>query len=304
LDKFNSGQLATDDNYSFYETLPQQKEWQRFVRVFSKRKLVLFGLFIITLLIITAIIAPVLAPYNPNAQNLSQTLQAPSRDYWLGTDHLGRDQASRLIFGTRVALQVGFFSVGLASIIGLTLGLISAYYGGWLDNIIMRFIDAVMAIPFLVLALVIAAVLGGGLTNVIISLGIALVPTYCRLMRSQVLSVIQSDYFISARVIGASTGRIMFVHIVPNCLPPIIVLITLNLGLAILAEAALSFLGIGIVPPTPAWGAMINTGYHYLLTHPLLSFAPGVCILLVVLAFNMIGDGLRDALDPSLRGTL
>jgi ABC-type dipeptide/oligopeptide/nickel transport system permease subunit len=272
--------------------------------VFLKRKVVICGVAIIALLVVTALFAPLLAPHHPDKQNLSQALQGPSGEHWLGTDHLGRDQLSRLIFGTRIALQVGVISVGVATAIGITLGLVAGYFGGWIDHLLMRVIDALMAIPFLVLALAFAAVLGGGLVNVMISLGLALVPAYCRLMRGQVLSVKQNDYFMAARVIGAGTCRIMLRHVLPNCLPPIIVLITLNMGIAILAEAALSFLGIGINPPTAAWGAMIHSGYRFLLTHPLLSFMPGLCILLVVLSFNMVGDGLRDALDPRLRGTL
>jgi peptide/nickel transport system permease protein len=199
---------------------------------------------------------------------------------------------------------VGIISVGTAAIIGMTLGLIAGYFGGFINTVIMRFIDALMAIPPIMLALAIAAALGGGLWNVIISLGISLIPTQARLMRGQVLTVKQADYITAGEVIGAGNMRIMLVHIFPNCLPPLIVLITLNLGVAILAEASLSFLGIGIRPPGAAWGSMVNDGYRYLLSNPILSFAPGFAIMLVVLAFNIVGDGLRDALDPRLRGTL
>lgn len=299
-----SEQPDKEEALSFEEARPRVSEWRRFSRVFFGRKVVFFGFVIITLLIIVAAFAPFLAPYDPDEPNLKEALQYPSWEHWLGTDPLGRDLMSRLIYGTRVSLQVGVIAVGVATVIGVTLGLVSAYFGGWLDNIIMRVIDALMAIPPIVLALTFAAVLGGGLGNVMISLGIALMPTYCRLMRGQVLSAKQSDYVMAARVLGASNIRVMLKHIVPNCLPPLIVLITLYMGIAILTEAALSFLGIGITPPSAAWGAMINTGYRYLLTHPLLSFAPGMCVLLVVMSFNMVGDGLRDALDPRLRGTL
>jgi ABC-type dipeptide/oligopeptide/nickel transport system permease subunit len=186
----------------------------------------------------------------------------------------------------------------------MILGLLAGYFGKWLDAILMRIIDGLMMIPPIILALVFAAVLGGGLRNVMIALGIALTPSYCRLMRGQVLSIRQSDYILMARAVGSKDSRIMAIHIFPNCLPPLLVLITLNLGGAILAEAALSFLGIGVTPPTAAWGNMVYDGQKYILNYPFLSFAPGVCIMLVVLAFNMIGDGLRDALDPRLRGTL
>jgi peptide/nickel transport system permease protein len=279
-------------------------EFQRFRRVFFGRRVVIFGFVIIFLLIIGAFFAPLLSPYDPYAFDLKISLQQPTSQHLLGTDNLGRDILSRIIYGTRTSLMVGIIAVGVATVIGMTLGLVSGYFGGWLDAILMRVIDAQMAIPGIILALVFAAILGGGLSNVMIALGISMVPGYCRLMRGQVLSVKQADYVVAARIVGESNAKIMFNHIFPNCLPPLIVLITLNLGTAILAEAALSFLGVGIAPPGAAWGSMVNDGQRYLLTNPLLSFAPGVCIMLVVLAFNMVGDGLRDALDPRLRGTL
>jgi ABC-type dipeptide/oligopeptide/nickel transport system permease subunit len=259
---------------------------------------------IILLLVFTSIFAPFVAPYDPNQTSLEDNLQQPSLKYWLGTDNLGRDTLSRLIYGTRVSLMVGFVSVSVATVLGMTIGLIAGYFGKWLDAVLMRIIDGVMMIPPIILALVLAAVLGGGLTNVMIALGISLMPNYCRLMRGQVLSVKQSDYILMAHAAGSKDLRIMINHILPNCLPPLLVLITLNFGGAILAEAALSYLGIGVTPPTPAWGNMVYDGQKYLLHYPILSFAPGICIMLVVLSFNMIGDGLRDALDPQLRGTL
>ena len=286
------------------ETPLRTNEFRRFLRVFLGRKVVIFGAVIILILIITAIFAPLLAPYDPYKQNLSEALQSPSRAHLLGTDPLGRDELSRIVYGTRISLLVGIISVGVAAIIGMMLGLVAGYFGGFINTVIMRFIDALMAIPPIMLALAIAAALGGGLWNVIISLGISLIPTQARLMRGQVLTVKQADYITAGEVIGAGNLRIMMVHIFPNCLPPLIVLITLNLGVAILAEAALSFLGIGIRPPGAAWGSMVNDGYRYLLSNPILSFAPGFAIMLVVLAFNIVGDGLRDALDPRLRGTI
>lgn len=293
-----------EEALSFEEALPRVSEWHRFSRVFFGRKVVILGFVIITLLIIAAAFAPFLAPYDPYEINLEKALQHPSKEHWLGTDPLGRDLLSRLVYGTQASLLVGIVAVGIATVIGVTLGLVSAYFGGWLDNIIMRMIDALITVPPLVLGLTFGAVLGGGLRNVMIAVGIALMPAYCRLMRGQALSIKQSDYVMAAHVLGASSIRVILKYIVPNCLPVLIVLITLNMGIAILAEAALSFLGVGIAPPGAAWGAMINTGYQYLLMHPLLSFAPGMCILLVVLSFNMVGDGLRDALDPRLKGIL
>ncbi len=291
-------------NGLFSETPPHVSEFQRFRSVFFGRCVVIVGFIIILILIIVAVFAPYISPYDPYKQDLRGALQEPSAEHWLGTDPYGRDTLSRVIYGTRTSLMVGLIAVGISSVIGVILGLISGYFGGVLDIILMRVIDSMMAIPSLVLALVFAAVLGSGLRNVMIAIGIAMVPLYCRLMRGQVLSIRQADYVLAAHSLGGSDVRIMLRHVLPNCLPPLIVLMTLNLGTAILAEAGLSFIGVGISPPGAAWGSMINQGYNYLLTNPILSFAPGICIMLVVLSFNMVGDGLRDALDPRLRGVI
>ena len=200
--------------------------------------------------------------------------------------------------------MVGIIAIGIAASIGMTMGLLAGYYGGIINMVIMRFIDTIMPFPLILLALILASVLGGGLENVMIALGIGLVPAYARLMCGQVLSIRENDYITAGRAIGNSNVRIMLRHILPNCFPPLIVLITIMMGAAILAEAGLSFLGIGIKPPGAAWGAMVNDGYGYLLMNPMLSFAPGLAIMLTVFAFNMVGDGLRDALDPRLRGTI
>ena len=295
---------ATARQNEHMELPPRTSEFRRFLRVFLSRKIVIVGSIIIFALLLVAVFAPLIAPHNPIQQNLWETLQKPSGKHLLGTDHLGRDVLSRITYGSRISLAVGIVSVGIAGGFGMLLGLLAGYFGGIVDTVIMRCMDALLAIPPLVLALAIGAALGGGLSSVMISLGIALLPTYARLIRGQVLSVKQTDYIMAARVVGCSDLRIIMLHVFPNCLPPIIVLVTLNLGFAILAEAGLSFLGLGIAPPAAAWGAMVNDGYKYLLTNPVLSFAPGLCIFLVVLAFNLAGDGLRDALDPRLRGTI
>jgi len=288
----------------FIEAPSRVSELKRFTRVFFSRGVVIFGLVVIIMLIITAIFAPWIAPYNPYEVNVKQVLQPPSSAHLLGTDSLGRDTLSRIIYGTRTSLMVGLVAIGMAAAIGMSLGLIAAYFGGTTYAVIMRLIDMLMAFPMILLALAIAALLGGGLTNVVIAIGVALIPSYARLMCGQALSVKENDYILAGRALGASNTRIMLRHIAPNCFPPLIVLMTMEIGHAILAEAGLSFLGIGIDPPGAAWGAMVNMGYQHLLTNPVLSFAPGVAIMLVVFAFNMVGDGLRDALDPRLRGTL
>jgi peptide/nickel transport system permease protein/oligopeptide transport system permease protein len=286
------------------ETAPRISEFKRFRKVFLSRLVVKIGLVIIVALITVAIFAPVLTPYDPYKPDLLHTLSAPSRAHPLGTDPLGRDTLSRIIYGARTSLIVGLIVVSLAATIGMGLGLLAGYFGGWTQMVIMRFVDTLMSFPMILLALVIAAMLGGGIKNVIIALTVGLTPVYSRLMRGQVLTIRENDYIMAEKAMGARNLRIMVIHLVPNCLPPLIVLITMMLGTTVLAEAGLSFLGVGIEPPTAAWGSMVNDGREYLLTHPILSFAPGLAIMLTVFAFNMVGDGLRDALDPRLRGTL
>ncbi|MBN1191003.1 MAG: ABC transporter permease [Dehalococcoidales bacterium] len=267
--------------------------------------MVIFGLIIILILIVESIFAPWLAPYDPYDQNLDQVLQQPSGQHFLGTDDLGRDTLSRLIYGGRNSLMVGLVALGIAATIGMAMGMIAGYFsGGWVESIIMRFVDSLMCIPMILLALVLAALLGPGLRNVMIALGVAMLPAYSRLMCGLVLSVKENDYVMAARSLGAGNARIIFRHIFHNCLPPLIVLVTMQIGAAILAEAGLSFLGVGIEPPGAAWGSMVSEGRSYLLTSPYLSIIPGIAIMLVVFSFNMVGDGLRDAFDPRLRGTL
>jgi ABC-type dipeptide/oligopeptide/nickel transport system permease subunit len=288
----------------FTEMPPRVSEFRRIRSVFFSRRLVVFGLIVILALIITAIFAPFIARYDPYQLDMANVLRQPCREHLLGTDSLGRDTLSRVIYGTRTSLMVCAIAVGIAASIGMTMGLLAGYFGGITYMVIMRFVDALMSFPMILKALVLAVLLGGGLKNVMIAIGIGLTSIYARLMCGQVLSVKENDYITAGRAIGAGNLCIMLRHVLPNCLPPLIVLITLQLGFAILAEASLSFLGIGIEPPGAAWGAMVNDGYKYLLTRPMLSFAPGLAIMLVVFAFNMVGDGLRDALDPRLRGTL
>jgi ABC-type dipeptide/oligopeptide/nickel transport system permease subunit len=277
---------------------------KRFWKAFAGRKVVVFGAIVIVCLVCTAMFAPWLAPYGPYDSDLKKALQPPGRQHLLGTDALGRDTLSRIIYGSRTSLLVGIVAVGIASILGMTLGLVAGYFGGLAYAVIMRCVDALMAFPMILKAMFLAALLGGGMNNVMLALGISLISVYARLMCGQVLTVKQSDYVTAARVIGGSHLRIMLFHVLPNCFPPLIVLMTLQMGAAILAEAGLSFLGIGIEPPAAAWGSMVSEGYQHLLSHPILSFAPGLAVMTVVLAFNLAGDGLRDALDPRLRGTL
>lgn len=289
---------------TFEEVAPRISEFRRFSRVFFSRGVVVFGLVVVLLLIIIAIFAPFIAPYDPNTTSPASRLANPSAEHWLGTDSSGRDTLSRILYGSRVSLLVSIVALTLAASVGMSLGLIAGYFGGVAYTIIMRLMDALMSVPMIMLALTIAALLGGGLTNIIIALGISLVPTYARLMCGQALSIKENDYVLAGRSLGSGNLRLMLSHVFPNCIPPLIVMMTLQLGTTVLAEAGLSFLGIGVKPPTASWGGMINDGYAYLLQDPLLSFAPGVAIMLVVFSFNMVGDGLRDAVDPRLRGVL
>jgi peptide/nickel transport system permease protein/oligopeptide transport system permease protein len=283
---------------------PRISEWKRFRRVFFQRKLVVFGVIVLVILVLTAIFAPWIAPHDPYLNNMSENLQGPSWEHWLGTDNLGRDTFSRLVYGARTALYVGFGTVVIAAIIGMILGLLAGYLGGVVNGVIMRIMDALMGFPMLVLALLLAAVLGGGLQNVVIALSIATLPAYTRLMCSETLSVKENEYIMAQRAIGSKSVRTMVRHVLPNAFQPSLVLITTMLGNVILAEAGLSFIGVGVQPPGVAWGSMAADGYRFLGSLPQLSFAPSIAIMLVVFAFNMVGDGLRDALDPRLRGTL
>jgi len=286
------------------EAPPKTNELQRFFRVFLGRGLVVFGLVIIIAFMILAIFAPLIAPYDPLERNLGERLQNPSAQHWLGTDSIGRDTLSRLIYGTRISFIAGVLVVLIAGGVGVILGALAGYFEGITGAVIMRVMDTLMTIPMMMLALAISALLGGGLKNVVIALGVALIPGYARMMTAQVLVAKETDYVLAGRSLGASHLRLILRHIVPNSFSPILVMVTMMMGTTILAEAGLSFIGIGITPPTPAWGSMVTDGRKYLLDHPVLTVAPGVAIMLLVFSFNMVGDGLRDALDPRLRGVI
>jgi peptide/nickel transport system permease protein len=283
---------------------PQRvNELRRFMKVFLGRPVVVAGIIIIIVLLIAAAIPGVLAPHDPTDQNLRAILAQPGSGHLLGTDSLGRDLFSRIIYGARTAVIVGFLALIMSSALGMTLGLLAGYFGRITYTIIMRFIDALMAFPAMLLVLTIVALLGGGMHMVIVALGIGMMTGYARVMCAQAMALKENDYIMAARSLGATNARLMVRHILPNAFPPMIVMMTIMIGSTILAEAGLSYLGIGIKEPTVAWGSMVNDGYKYLLTNPLLSLSPGLAIILVVYAFNMVGDGLRDAIDPRLRGT-
>jgi len=283
---------------------PRHSEWKRFARVFFGRRLYLIGFIIVVIIILTAIFAPLLTPYDPIENELRGKLQSPSWEHWLGTDHLGRDILSRIIYGTRVSLEIGFAAVFSSAIIGALMGLAAAHFGGWVFTLIMRVTDALMALPGIILVLLIAGLGGRGIPVVIFALGFGGIAGMCRMMCGQALSVKQNDYVLAGRAIGMSNWRIMLTQIFPNAFPPLIVGLTMGIGGVVLGEAGLSFLGIGVPAPNPSWGGMVMDGQRYLLDNALLSLAPGVAIMLLVFGFNMVGDGIRDAVDPKLRGIL
>jgi peptide/nickel transport system permease protein len=258
------------------------------------------GALLILLLLLVAIFAPLLAPYDPVAQ-ITQRHMSPGVPYYLGSDDFGRDILSRILFGARVSLYVGVVSVGIALAIGGTLGLLAGFFGGVPDLLLMRLVDVLFSIPSLVLAIAITGILQPSLTNAMIAIGIVYAPTFARVVRGPVLSVKQFDYVQAARTIGASNLRILFQHVLPNVTAPIIVQTTLSFSTAILAEAVLSFIGLGTQPPTPSWGTMLQAGRKYMEAYPWEAIFPGLAIMLAVLGFNLLGDGLRDALDPRLR---
>ena len=259
-----------------------------------------FGLVVVGVVLIVALGADVLAPYDPNRPQDAGVLASPRPAHVLGTDQLGRDVLSRIIYGARTSVQAGVVSVGFALLAGAVLGLVAGYHGGRVDDVLMLLTDALWSFPTLVLALAIAASLGPGLTNAMLAIGIVFTPVFARLVRGQTLSVRERDFVVAARAIGGTPGRIMLRHVWPNVTAPVIVQASLLVASAIVVEAALSFLGLGIEPPAASWGSMLKAGYQYMQQAPWLSFAPGVAIFVTVLAFNLLGDGLRRGLDPRL----
>jgi peptide/nickel transport system permease protein len=272
----------------------------RLLRQVMRTRLAGAGAAVLAVVLLAALLADVVSPHDPNFQDYTAFLQPPNLTHPLGTDDLGRDILSRIISGARVSLQVGVIAVGIALLAGVTIGLLSGYWGGRLDDVLMRMIDAVQAFPALILALSITAALGPGVTNAMIAIGVVATPSFARLTRGQVLSVRERDFVAAAHVLGGSSGRIILRHIWPNVTGPIIVQATLLVASAIITEATLSFLGVGVVPPTSSWGSMLRIGYQYLQLAPWLSIFPGLAIFVTVLGFNFLGDGLRMALDPHL----
>ena len=294
----NQTSLPVQDEQVVTKKRSQLKEvWRRFCR----NKQAMIGLAMLLLLIFAAVFANVIAPYDPVEQNLLIRLQGPSAAHWFGTDELGRDIFSRILYGARISLTVGLIAVSISCVAGCALGAIAGYYGGILDTVIMRISDIMMAIPSILLNISIVAALGTGLQNVMIAIGVSSVPAYCRIMRASLLSLKNQEFVDASRVAGSTDFYIIMHHIIPNSLAPLIVQATLKIGGAILSCASMSFIGLGIVPPTPEWGAMLSTGRDFLRDAPHLTAFPGLAIMFAVFSMSLIGDGLRDALDPKLK---
>jgi peptide/nickel transport system permease protein len=274
---------------------------RRALKRLARRRGAMLALGVVAFFVVLALLAGVLAPYDPVATSWSAVRKAPSAAHWLGTDEIGRDVLSRVIFGTRASLLAGVVSVSIALALGVPIGLAAGYLGGWIDPLISRMTDAMLACPFLILAIALAAFLGPSLSNAMIAIGISATPIFIRLTRAQVLQVKVEDYIEAARAIGNSHLRIALRHILPNIVPPLIVQATLAIAAAVIAEAALSFLGLGQQPPAPSWGSMLNTAKNYIDNAPWMAIWPGLSIFLLVLSFNLLGDGLRDAFDPRQR---
>lgn len=278
-----------------------QSQWRRVLKQWLRNRRAVVGAIVLLVIIFMAIFAPYVATHDPTKQNIRNQLKPPSREHFFGTDQFGRDTYSRVVYGARLSLRVGFLSISFALVVGCFLGLIAGYYGGWADMLIMRVIDILLALPGFLLALSIVAALGPGLENVIMAIGVSYVPSFARMMRSAVLSTRELDYVDAAQALGASDWRIILLHILPNSLSPIIVLTTLSMAGAILSAAGLSFLGMGAQPPTPEWGSMISTSRPFIRVSHWAVTIPGLAIFITVMCLNLVGDGLRDALDPRLK---
>jgi peptide/nickel transport system permease protein len=266
-----------------------------------QNKAAVFGGVIVVLFVLFALFPEQIAPYGYDEQNLSEQFITPSAKHWFGTDDYGRDIFSRVVYGSRISLSIGLVSITFSCALGIIIGCIAGYYGSFWDNGLMRLMDVMLAMPSILLAMAIVTAMGIGFRNLVIAIGISAIPQYARIVRASVLSIKDQEFIEAARCIGASDARIIFRHILPNCMAPIIVQATMNIAIAILSAASLSFIGLGITPPTPEWGAMLSAGRAYVRNHWFIVTFPGVAIMFSVFAFNLLGDGLRDALDPKLK---
>ena len=279
----------------------KESQARQVLRRLSQNRTAMVGLALFVFIVLISVFAPLIAPYDPAKIDPTQAFAQPSAAHLMGCDGMGRDQFSRLLYGGRYSLGLGLSAALISAIIGIVLGTLAGYFGGWVDNLIMRFNDVLQSIPGNLLSIVISTVLGGGLFNTVLALSIGGVPGASRMLRARILSERQSEYLEAAESINCSKARVMFVHLLPNTISPVIVNITMGIGFTIMAAAGLSYIGLGIQPPTPEWGAMLSAGRNYLRSNPYLLIWPGVFIAVTILAINLLGDGLRDALDPKLK---
>jgi peptide/nickel transport system permease protein len=274
---------------------------RRWWRRFARNRGAVFGLAVLVVIVLMSVFAPVMAPYDPLAQGVGPALQRPSLEHWAGTDSFGRDLMSRIIYGARIALIVGVVSVALAMLIGVSLGLAAGYYGGWLDIVVMRVMDGLFAFPIIILAIAMMAIMGFGVLNVIIAVAVGFIAPFARVTRADVLAVKEEPYVEAARLAGVSSPAVIIRHVLPNVMAPIIVQAALRVSGAIITESGLSFLGLGPPPPNPVWGSMIAEGRNFIVMAPHVSTFPGIALMLAIVGLNLLGDGLRDTLDPRLR---
>ncbi|MBS3990993.1 MAG: ABC transporter permease [Erysipelothrix sp.] len=279
----------------------RQSLWLETWHRLRKNKAAVIGLVILVFLILVAIFADVIAPYDFRAQDLNATFVKPNSTHWFGTDNFGRDIFSRVVYGSRISLQIGFIAVGIALFVGGFIGAVSGYFGGIFDTLFMRLVDVMLAVPTILLAISIVAVLGPGITNLMIAVGVSSIPSYARIVRANVMSIKEMQYIEAARAMGTTNVSIILKHVIPNTLAPVIVQSTIGVAGAILSAAGLGFIGLGIQPPNPEWGSMLNAGRHFIRDHPHLTTYPGLAIMITILSLNLLGDGLRDVLDPKLK---
>ncbi len=296
--KANKTTIAANDNQAIWKRRSRIAEiWKRL----KKNKIAVISLFFLVFIVLVAVFAGQIAPYPYDLQDYSNIYGKISAEHWLGTDGLGRDMLSRLIYGTRQSLLLGVLATAVAAIIGVFMGSIAGYYGKWVDNLIMRFFDVYQSIPMFLLCVTLAAILGPSLRNAALAIGISMVPGSARMIRASILSVRENEYIEAARSINAKSGYIILHYILPNAIAPFIVYITMSIGINVLSGAMLSFIGLGAQPPLPEWGCMVSDARSIMRDHSTLALYPGLCIMFLVLAFNLLGDGLRDALDPRLK---
>ncbi len=292
-------------NYNEIHKEAKKRNRRQSVRIFFGRGITVKLCFaVLVLFVLLSILLPVIMDLEPNRQDLLNRLAKPSREHWFGTDYLGRDEFARIVYGGRVSLVVSLIAGTFAAAGGILLGLIAGYFGGIISRVIMGITDVILSIPSMVFTMIIAAIMGRSVMSLTIAIGIGMVPTYIRMVNGQILQLKENDYIVASSLVGQKSVKILFKHLLPNTFPSLIVLYTINLGNAIMTESSLSYLGVGINPPTATWGNMVSDAYSYLYTAPRLAIIPGICIIVLIVALNVVGDGLRDALDPRLRGKL